>query len=255
MKTLLPAPAAVFLAAAALCAPAAPAQAVTLYDPALATLPGPQGWLSLAVGNPPAQSFVGGHLRTDTSTDPLVTQFINYRNPPAAVPLDTLAGFTLSFGLQVVAEAHQSVNRAGYSVLVQGLDETKALELGFWGNEVWALTYTAGGADSGYLHGNGALLNTTTAFRQYALTVQNNSYTLRADGTVILTGAMIDYPVQGLSTFVYGTSNTLYMGDDSSRGQAITDLGLVSISAVPEPGMAVMLAAGLLLLARRQRPA
>jgi len=235
----------------ALLATSAPAG--TLYDPALVTLPTAQGWSALGVGNPPSQTFVGGRLRTDTLTDPAVTQFVNYLSPPAPVPLDTVAGFTLSFGLQLDSEAHQSVNRAGYSVLVQGLDQSKAIELSFWANEVWAMNYVVGGVDSGFVHGSGFGLPTTASFRQYALTVQNNAYSLRADGAPILSGPMIDYPVLGLSTAVYGTSNTLFLGDNSSRGQAITDLGLVSIVAVPEPAAAWMLAAGLGILALRRR--
>jgi hypothetical protein len=228
------------------------AQAVTLYDPGLGTLPPAQGWTPLSVGSAPAQTVVSGRLRTDTLTDPTVTQFVDFRSPGALLPLDTVAGFTLAFDLKVVAEAHQSVNRAGYQLLVQGLDQAQALELCFWSDEVWALAYMPGGADSGFVHGNGALLDTTAAFRSYALTVQNNAYTLRVDGNAVLSGSMTDYPVLGLSTFVYGTSNTLYFGDDSTRGQAITELGLVSVSAVPEPASAWLLLGGLAVLLRRR---
>ena len=234
------------------------AQAATLYDPGLGTMPTAQGWSVLAAGSAATQSLPGGRLRTDTQTDPAVVQFVNYASPPVGISLDTVAGFTLSFGLQIVAEAHQSANRAGYSVLVQGLDQAQALALSFWGNEVWALAYTPGGADSGFVHGNGAPLDTTTGLRQYALTVQNNAYTLRVDGAALLSGSMVDYPVLGLSTVVYGLSNTLFFGDDTSRGQSVTELGLVSISAIPEPASGGLLLAGLglgglALGARRRR--
>lgn len=237
LKTLTPALLLALLSGAA--------NAVTLYDPASGSVPALQGWSVLAGGNMASQAVVGGRLHTDTLTDTAVVQYVNYRVPPAGGTLDTVTGFTLNFSLQVQAEAHQSDNRAGYSVIVQGLDESKALELSFWGNEVWALAYVAGGADSGYEHGNGAVLNTTSSFHQYALTVQNNAYTLRVDGASVLAGSMIDYPVQGLSTAVYGLSNTILFGDDTSRGQSITDLGLVSITPVPEPARALLLLAGL----------
>jgi hypothetical protein len=230
---------------------AVPAAAMTLYDPAQATLPEAQGWSVLSSGSGSSRSFVDGRLRTDTLTDPSATQFVVFRTSPFA--LDTVSGFTLNFGLQVQAEAHQSDNRAGYSVLLQGLDQRKSLELSFWESEVWAMDFVPGGADGGFVRGNGAALDTTSAFRQYALTVQGNLYTLRADGSAVLSGTMVDYAPGFPASVIYNASNVLFFGDNSSRGQSVVDLGLVSVTAVPEPASALLLAAGLALALLRAR--
>lgn len=231
------------------------ADSAVLYNPALGSLPAAQTWSTLSSGTGASQSVANGLLLTDTQTDPGSSQFVIYRSPPAGSAFDTVAGFTLRFDLQIVTEAHQSNNRAGYSVLVQGVDETRALELSFWGNEVWAMAYTQGGADSGFVHGTGAVLDTMVSLREYALTVQNNAYTLRVDGAAVLAGTMTDYPVQGLSTLVYGLGNTLFFGDNSARGQGITALGAIDISPVPEPTAAMLLLVGLGLLVARHRAA
>ena len=229
------------------------ADAVSLYDPAQGTLPAAQGWSVLSTGTGATQVVVGARLFTDTQANPATSQFVVYRSPPVGSPLDTVAGFTLSFGLQVASEVHQSNNRAGYSVLVQGVDQSQALELSFWDNEVWAMNYAPGGADGGFVHGNGVALDTTGSFRQYALTVQSNAYTLRVDGLAVLAGNMTDYPVLGASTLVYGLGNALFFGDNSSRGQSITTLGAINLLPVPEPTSAMLLLAGLGLLLTRRR--
>ena len=52
---------------------------------------------------------------------------------------------------------------------------------------------------------------------------------------------------------VYGQSNSLFFGDNSSRGQAVTALGAINLSPVPEPAAAMLLVAGLCLLATRRK--
>lgn len=233
-----------------LLAAALPVSAITLYDPGLGSLPTAQGWSTLGTGASASQALVGGLLQVDTTGDG-VSAFGSGRSTPQ--PLDTLGGFRLQFGLQVLAEQHSADNRAGFSLLLQGADQTQALELGFWQDQVWALTYQAGGADSGFLRGETASLDTTAALRQYTLTVQQGGFSLQADGVGVLAGVLRDYPTLGLSTLPYGFNNYLFLGDNSSRGQSVVQLGAVSLLPVPEPAALALWAAGLGLLGWRVR--
>jgi len=250
MKTALAMPRRQGLALAVLCVVAQGATAVTLYDPALG-LPNAQQWATASFPTPGSDTLVGGRLRIDT-TNGTTLQHGHGRTTPLA--LDTVGGFTLAFGLQVLAESHDSVNRAGFSLLVQGADQTQSLELSFWGDQVWALQYTAGGADGGFLNGGGALLNTTSSFRAYELVVQNNAFTLLADGSPVMNGAMRDYPTTANPlTAVYGFSNYLFFGDDTSQARAVVDVGAITLTAVPEPAPMALWLAGLAGLAWRRR--
>lgn len=229
---------------------ALPVSAVTLYDPALGSLPAAQGWSTLGNGTPGSQALVGGLLQIDTTASG-VSAFGSGRSTPQ--PLDTQGGFRLQFGLQVLAEEHGSTNRAGFSVLMQGADQTQALELGFWQDSVWALAYQNGGTDSGFVRAETASLDTSSTLRQYTLTVQQGRFSLQADGVGLLDGALRDYPMLGLSTMPYGLSSYLFLGDNTSRGESLVQLGAVNLLPVPEPTTAALWAAGLALLGLRLR--
>lgn len=233
-----------------LLAAALPASAISLYDPTLGSLPAGQGWSTLGNGTPGTQALVGALLQVDTTADG-VGAFGSGRSTPQ--PLDTLGGLRLQFGLQVLSEQHSSDNRAGFSLLLQGADQAQALELGFWQDQVWALAYQAGGADSGFLRAETASIDTGSTLRQYTLTVQQGRYSLQADGIGLLSGVLRDYPVLGLSTLPYGFGSYLFLGDNSSRGESVVRLGAVSLLPVPEPTTVALWAAGLGLLGWRLR--
>ena len=236
------------LIAIVLAAAAAHAGAVVLYDPA-AGVPGAQGWNTVSSATAGSDTVASGRLRLDT-TGVGVSQHGHFRG---ATTLDTSTGFILQFGLQVVSETTNSANRSGFAVLLQGQDQTKALELEFLDDKVWALQYMAGGADNGFVQGEGAALNTTSVFRTYALTVQNNLFSLTADGQALFSGALRDYPTLSGSpgTLVYGQSNLLFFGDNTSQASGVFDVGSIVLSPVPEPGAAALLLAGLAVLGWR----
>ena len=229
---------------------ATPAVALSLYDPSLGSLPGAQGWSTAASGGLGSQAVVGGMLQFD-STGIAVSAFGHGRTAPQV--LDTVAGFTLHWQLQIRNEVHSSDNRAGFSLLVQGADQTQALELGFWQDSVWALGYSPGGADSGFVRAATAAIDTTAGLRSFSLTVAQNSFSLAADGVPLLSGALRDYPTLGLSTLPYGFSSYLFFGDNSSRGESVAQIGAIDLLPVPEPATVALWAAGLGLLAWRQR--
>ena len=230
--------------AAALCGALAalPAAAVTLYDPGLASLPTAQGWQALTAGAAATQGLAGGAYTLDT-TGAGVALWGNSRLSPLL--LDTDAGFVLSFSLQMLSESHSSANRAGYSVVLVGNDPGKSLELAFWADHVWAQSYDAAQADR-FVHGQDAAWDSTSAPHHYSLLVQHQQFSLSSDGTALLSGALVDYSAAGLP---YSLPNFVFFGDNSSRGSATSALGLVTVTAVPEPAAGGLLAAGLAGLA------
>jgi hypothetical protein len=227
---------------------AARATAATLYDASLGSKPSSQGWTPLVLGTPGSETVAGGLYNLDT-TGPGVVYDGNYL--VSAMPLDTAAGFQLSFNLAVLSETHTDATRSGFSVVVVGNDPTHEIELAFWGDHVWTYDYTGGA----FVHGADVALD-TSVLRNYSLSVSGQQYTLSADGTLLLSGSLKDYTAAGL---VYTTPNFIFFGDDSSRGTSSTQVGLITLSLVPEPAAAWLWLSGLTALAlpgrRRQRAA
>ncbi len=156
--------------------------------------------------------------------------------------LDTAAGFTLDFSLKVLQEAHADNTRAGFSFIVTGADTSKAIEIAFWTDHVWAYT-------SGFEHGADAAF-ATTGMNDHALVVKNDEYTLSAGGSKLLEGSMVDYSAQGAP---YNVASFPFFGDDTSRARSQIELGSVALAPVPEPATWALLAARLLGLGWRRR--
>lgn len=228
------------------------AYAVTLYDGALHSLPEAQGWIYGEF--PPgmaSRGVAGGLTSLDTtafgptmagyfSSVPLVGQH------PDQPVLNRAQGFTVSFTMQLLAEAHSSADRAGFSVIVTSHDFF-GLELGFWTDEIWAQNATPL-----FTHGEGVGFDTTRGLVEYTVAVQGSSYTLLADGASILRGALRDYRAfVGPLSFPYHTSSFLFFGDDTSSASA--HVHLASITATPEPGTVWLVVSSLGILAITQR--
>ena len=240
-----------WITAFALLLSAASASAVGLYDPALGTVPSAQGWSVLAIGAPATQGVVLGTspvYRLDTSGIG-VGYWGNAIVSP--LPLDTAAGFDLSFALRIDSETHSGDNRAGYSVVVVGADPRQAIELSFWAGHVWVPDYDASDPDR-FVHGADVAFDTTAALRSYRLSVRDQQYRLSSGSMLLLSGALHDYTAAGLP---YTQPNFVFFGDDSSRGASVSALGNVDLLAapVPEPASAALLLAGLGALAWRLR--
>ncbi|HEX4054577.1 MAG TPA: PEP-CTERM sorting domain-containing protein [Tepidisphaeraceae bacterium] len=232
-----------------------------LYDGSAGGTPQSQGWLIYAY-NPletaPTTTTAGGATTLDTTsnydtmggysnTNPISLDFVNSSFPT----LNPATGFTVSFDLQINSESHTidstvNSNRAGFSVIVLG-DDSKGIELGFWGDDVWAQT------DSPlFTHGADVQFNTESSSHDYALSILNGVYTLSADGTAILTGPTQDYTSDGSPP--YTLANYIFVGDDTTEAQASATLSSLSVT-VPEPATALGLVvlAGAALPRRRRR--
>lgn len=218
---------------------------VTLFD-ANAGLPTAQGWSFVSVPAGIAPSVTEGVYTLDThggGSDAFRAG--NLRTSPVA--LDHAAGYVLAFDLRVLAESHANANRAGFSILAVGDDPTRSIELAFWTDEVWVYEY-----DAGFKKGASHAVDTTVT-RDYALRVDGGQFTLAIDGVTRLTGALQDY-TPGINildpvTYVYGTANTLFFGDDTSSARAAVEMRGMSIAPVPLPAAGWMLLSALGALA------
>ncbi len=235
------------LAAVAVPAAAVSAGPVVLYDAALNSLPPAQGWAG-PIG-PAAVGVAGGVLNFDTTFANAI-QAGFFRSDQL---LDSAAGFRVGLTAQVLSESHANNDRAGFSLIV--LDSAHSgVELGFWADSVFALNAPTQLNPGLFTRGE----SSAPGFRpdatpiSYSLQLRNGAYTLSAGNTTILSGAMRDYSASVAP--VYSTNNFMFFGDDTSSARAAVNIGLLTVSAVPEPAMLGLMLAGLCVvgLARRK---
>jgi hypothetical protein len=155
-----------------------------------------------------------------------------------SIGLDASTGITLEFEARIDFETHENSDRAGLSVIVV-TDDLKAIEIAFWDDTIWAQNFN-------FTHAEQVLYNTTTALTNYSLQILGSAYSLLADNSTILSGALRDY--SGASAFpnVYAVANFLFFGDNttSARSQAtIGDISLTIASVPLPPAMVLMLTA------------
>lgn len=220
--------------AAALTLAASVAGATTLYDPALGTLPAAQGWATFPAGN---QGVGGGLLSIDTTAD----NAIQVGNSRFDTALDTLAGYTLDVRLRVVSESHADADRAGFSIINIGADQTSALEIAFWDDELWFYDESFTRRDPiGYTAG---------VFHDFSFRFANGLLDVFIDGASAASGLpTYDYCKSGCSLFVgavYNTPNHVFFGDDTSSAGAHVEIASLAVTPVPLPGPLLLLAAGL----------
>ena len=208
---------------------------VILFEGTLNTTPNAQGWLYLTnpvFGSSATQtpSSTGTTLDSSVANSDQAGYFARLGGfaHPLMPTLDRASGYSVSFDLAVLAESHTSANRAGFSLIVLSQD-LKGIELGFWTDQVWAQ------ADSPLFTKAETAVRDTTSMTSYLVTVLGGSYTLSANGTTLLTGALRDYSSFGTP---YTTPSFLFLGDDTSSAGGRAKLARVgvTVASVPEPG-------------------
>jgi len=218
----------------ALFAPAMHASAITpascgrrvLYDGTLGTLPSAQALAHVAVGAGATQTLTqtGALLDTMAASSIYAGYGLKDVNPPT---LDRTAGYTITFEVAVLNEAHNSGNRAGYSVIVLSSD-TRGIELGFWQNSIWVQN----GPPNLFTRAESVAVDTTIS-RRYALAIKGDQYTLQLDDMILLTGPLRDYTSFAGPIDPYETPNFLFFGDDTTAARARINLSFVSVSFKP----------------------
>ena len=229
------------------------ATGVTLYDPALGTLPAAQGWNTLAIGS--FTQTAGSLLAFDTTAARTTsagyfseTPFNGAGEHPLLPTLDRDLGFTLSFDLQVVFEAHNArddnddgkEDRAGFSVIII-TEDLFGLEIGFFEDRVWV--YEDGQDDplDLFTQAEFALFDTTADVVSYDLLVTGNDYTLLQNDLVLLAGELRNYNPSGVNAFIdpYDNPSFLFFGDDTTSAESHVLLGNISVGALPDTAVAV----------------
>ncbi len=205
------------------------AEGAVLYDGALDTPPGQQGWFYLTnpiVGAKAVQSLVPDGVQVDSMPreDDQAGYFASLH--PNLPTFDRSVGYQIVVDLKLLAESHSTVHRAGFSLVALSLD-LRGIELGFWTDEVWAQS------DSPlFRHAEGAAFDTTAQLARYALTILDDQYSLSVNGSLLLTGPLRDYSDFGLP---YSVPNFLFLGDDTSSARATFQLARVAAGPIPDP--------------------
>jgi Ca2+-binding RTX toxin-like protein len=210
--------------------------ATPMYTGTLGGTPNTQGWFQF--GSTGGTQTVSGNTTQLVSTQAGSAGYSNY-DTFLPIPLNTnfpvldrTKGFTLSFNVKINSEDHSGdSNRAGFSVIVVTSDNTKAIELGFWENEIWAQT-----ASPLFSH---STTERTTSFdtksdKRYDLKIKDDTYQLFATDTLLFSGSLRDYTTfnhtgAGLPYDPYERTNFIFLGDNTSSAQADVNLGRVEL--------------------------
>jgi len=206
-----------------------------LYDSASGTIPSAPLMSFIDVPSGVALPTYSDGVTVMDSTTADKDTYAGWISTGATIPgfplMDRKAGFQVNFVLQLENESHANNDRAGFSVLVLG-EDARGIELAFWQGEIWAQNDD----DTGglFTHGEGIAFATTTELISYQLTILDDTYTLTADTKQILTGPVRDYSQFDGFPDPYETPNFLFLGDDTTSGEARVRLSLVSITG-PEP--------------------
>lgn len=217
----------------------------TLYDAASDALPSELPWL-WSVNGAGTTAMDPGGLASLTTGLPQQAGF-NLFNGPL---LDRSAGFRIEFGLRMVSENHTSPNRSGTSLIV--LDsQARGIELSFWRDTVFVKN-----ADLAFSQGESRALD-TTAERRYTLKFLGDTYQLSTPGVAPLNGAVRNYFADAADNLfeqlVYGQTNYLFFGDNTTSAAASVMLRDVTLAPVPEPSHAALILSGLAILAWRAK--
>ncbi|MBE9009254.1 PEP-CTERM sorting domain-containing protein [Pseudanabaenaceae cyanobacterium LEGE 13415] len=206
-----------------------PVSAQVLYSGSRNTSFSTQGWTSVIPAGTES-IFGGGTTLNTTRANDLRAGYSIFR------PLNRSQGYTLSFDLQLLAESHISLNRAGFSIIALSSDR-RGIELGFWKNDpivrdrIWAQNDGATRATR-FTRGEGTPFDPSRRIVRYELSVKDNRYGLFADRTLVLSGNLRNYSIEGTP---YNLPNFVFLGDNTTSAQGSVRITRVALSNTAIP--------------------
>jgi hypothetical protein len=241
----------------ALCLISSAARAeVVLFDGGLGTTPSAQGWPFFAdpVGSHSVTQTAGAGFTTLNTVGPITDRGGYFsRDPvlgifvhPNMPVLNRQAGYSINFSLRMAAETHVTgpggddngdglADRAGFSVITIASDQ-RGLEVSFWEDSIWVQNDDAGGPSQLFTQAENAPLNTTSAMRDYRLEILNDRYRIAAAPGIRrpLAGRVRDYRNFGGNPDPYEIPSFLFFGDNTTRGESISQLARMAVSEIPQ---------------------
>lgn len=230
-----------------------------LYNGSAGNSPTAQGWSRPSpLGS---ESFSGGGTVLNTNgTGTTFGIMDGYGRTLSSTPLNATTGFNLRFDLRLLDEARSSSasnntgtdttdDRAGLSILVVSSVASRAIELGFWTNRIWAqqdgpvkADPTSASTGTRFTQAEGVSFDTQSQVNRYDLTFLGSNYFLYVNGnygTPLLTGRLRDYTPEAtafpLAGAVYGVPNTVFIGDNTTSARGSFQLNRVEYSPTPVP--------------------
>ena len=209
---------------AALLAVAAGASATVLYEASVSkTRPNSSKWGWFFLSLPPTAKVNGpakaGYVTLDTTASRTIQAGWGKE---LTTKLDRSLGYNATWRLKVVAETHSAdKQRAGLSVFVLGNDHY-GIEIAYWNDRVFVYN-----DDKAFTPAESARVDTRAAIRTYRLAVRGDRYTLSVDGVDKLGGKLRNYSWFG---FPYSRPNSIWYGDNSKRGQSVSQWASFEIS-------------------------
>ena len=206
--------------------------AAVIYDAERKNLPADQKWIYLAQPSPGSAtqanpSGYAARLNSLAATADKTGWFSKASLGPVVLDnlklgtLDRAVGFTINLRMRLLDEVHNSNDRAGFSIIALAGD-LRGIEIGFWRNEIWAQ------ADAPlFTHAEGVAGNFAGKVLRLSLTIQGDTYTLRDQDRVLLSGALRNYSSFGAP---YNIPSFLFFGDDTTSAAADVEVSRIGLN-------------------------
>ncbi len=227
-------------------------QATVLFDAALGSTPDAQGWLYVTdplIGASSSQSMTGGVLLLNTRDD-ISEQagyfskvpFLSFQHPDHPVIDLSLASYSINFSMRQVAGsdlpdpdpfALGEHNRGGFALIAISEDLT-GIELQFQTDQIVALD----NRNTAFPIGESQAFDLTAALHDFELKLSQTGYELRVDDLLLLEGPLRNYAAiapDPPKDFPYTTPSFFFWGDNSGRGEALSEVIQFEVNIVPEP--------------------